>query len=150
MPKIIIFDFNRTIFDPETHGLVPGAREVMADARVAGFVLCLISQREGGARAALVQSLGLHRDFDYLYFCDQKTVEQFEECLRHVGEVDRQRSFVVGDRVRSEVVCGNACGLQTIWIRTGKFANELPERPEEQPTFCVGSLVEIIPIFRRG
>ncbi len=149
MKKIIIFDFLRTLFDPETDRLVPGALEVLVGAAKAGFTLYLVSQREGGERKKRIDSLRIGAYFDRMLFCDEKTSEQFEEFLESIGEVDRKKSFVIGDRVKGEIVCGNACNLQTIWIRNGKFAGELAQTPEEQPTFCVGSITEIIPILER-
>ena len=148
MKKIIIFDFIRTLFDPDTNALVSDAQRVLQYAAQAGFTLCLISRREGGAREKRVQSLGITEYFDHLFFCDEKTREQFEECIVAVGDIDRQRSFVVGDRIREEIVCGNACNFQTIWVRAGKFAEEMPRGREEQPTFCVARLEDTIPILQ--
>ena len=62
MKKIIIFDFNRTLYDPDQQCLVADARLVLQALRERGFSLCLIS-RAAPSRKELITELGLDQYF---------------------------------------------------------------------------------------
>ncbi|QQS20436.1 HAD hydrolase-like protein [Candidatus Saccharibacteria bacterium] len=60
-----------------------------------------------------------------------------------VNTFDAKQTVFIGDRVRSELAVGNVLGATTIWVKQGKFANELPELDSEKPTSTVASLTEV-------
>lgn len=53
---------------------------------------------------------------------------------------DPKKTVFIGDRVRSELEIGNKLGATTIWVKQGKFADELPEMRAQEPRFTVTSL----------
>jgi len=62
MPKTIIFDFNRTIFDPPSNRLMPGVIPVLKKLVSNGHALHLISSAQPNRRQ-LINSLGIAKYF---------------------------------------------------------------------------------------
>ena len=132
----IIFDYNRTLYDPETDALSHGALELLKYSSK-GNELFLISRAEPGRSERLERSK-IRKYFKRLAFVDVKTPELFLE----LSDEDKD-AIVIGDRVREEIRIGNRLGMKTIWVRQGKFADEMPEGCDDKPTFIVTDLGEV-------
>ncbi|MBL7206746.1 MAG: HAD hydrolase-like protein [Candidatus Aenigmarchaeota archaeon] len=66
----IIFDFNRTIYDPETDVLTDGAIDLLEELHNSGYKMCLLSKRTHPKRREEISLLGLDR-----YFLDVLVIE---------------------------------------------------------------------------
>lgn len=135
MTKTIIFDFNRTLYDPDRDALFPETLALLAHAKSLGYRLYLIS-KAGEGRDARIQDLELHTLFHEVHLVQEKNLELFQKLA--VGP-----TLVVGDRIRREITLGNQCGATTIWFRSGKFSTELPTTPIEEPTHAITALAEL-------
>lgn len=83
--------------------------------------------------------------FSEVMLVDEKTDAQFEGfAQRH--SADKSKSYVIGDRAKGELKYGHRGGWQTIWLKAGKFAEELPAA-DQQPDFVVGKLDEVLPLL---
>lgn len=142
MKKIIIFDFNRTIYDPDSERLIKDARFVLQTLRRRGFMLYLIS-RAGKARRELIKNMKIEKYFCRIITSKEKSRRDFEKIVKS-GNIDRNLSFVVGDFIREEILIGNSLGLQTIWFKAGKFVNEKPRNKNEKPKYIVSKLRDIL------
>src|SRR3989344_6104221 len=69
--RIVIFDLNRTLYDPITKTLVPGAKSVLSSLRAEGVSLYLISRREKGRDDILLKH-GIAKFFRTITFVDDK------------------------------------------------------------------------------
>lgn len=125
MQKVMVFDFNGTLFDPATQGLMAGALEVLAAARERGYVLVLLSQAVP-TRERLVRELGLTAYFAEVLLVERKSRRLLDELAERL-DADVARSVVVGDRALGEVALGRRAGWQTIWLQAGRFAGEGPD-----------------------
>ena len=143
--KLVIFDFNRTIYDPVTKGLLPDVEVVLGTLINRGFDLYLVSR--GNQRKDLIDSLGISNYFKEIIVSNTKSKRDFETIIAQEA-VDIKSSFVMGDRVRKEITSGNTLGLKTIWLRQGKFANELPRNSTEQPNHVVKRLKDTLDIVK--
>ena len=56
---------------------------------------------------------------------------------------DSKNVLVVGDSIRNEIKIGNKLGLITVRLKNGKFANEMPVSPEEEPMFNISEITEL-------
>jgi FMN phosphatase YigB (HAD superfamily) len=139
---LIIFDFNRTLFDPEEGSLIPGAHETLTHLQNAGATLYLVSRLEPG-RAGVVERLGLDSYFAGTTFVEEKSAELFEDILQK-HPVPRERVYVVGDHLHGEIRHGNMCLFRTIWLKRGKFQTLTPEVPEDVPWRTVTNLIETL------
>lgn len=142
MKKVVLFDFNRTIYDPDGGHLIPDTRFVLRTLLRRGFSLYLVS-RAGKVRKELISDLGIGQYFSRIVIVEEKNKKYFERIVASRA-IKRSLSFVIGDRVRKEIRIGNLLGLQTIWLKAGKFADEKPRKNIEQPTHVVRALREVI------
>ena len=132
----IIFDYNRTIFDPEKNELYSGVFEMLK--RLAGkHELFLISRNEP-SRKDKFEKLGIKNYFKKIRFVDEKNAETFKELIS-----DSKNVLVVGDSIRDEIKTGNNLGLITVRLKNGKFSNEISVSLEEKPTFNISEITEL-------
>lgn len=145
MKKIIIFDFNRTIYNPENNSVIAGAIELLTKLNQEQYELHLLSMAQP-SRMELIENLGLKQLFTSIQLCQSKTKTLFEQLIQN-SNADVANSFVVGDRTKKEIALGNQVGLTTIWVKTGKFASELPESIEETPHYTISQLAHAYDII---
>lgn len=133
----IIFDYNRTLFNPESGKLYPGTIELLK-MLYKKYQLFLITKNEPG-RDQKITEFGIKEYFQDIAFVDKKTIEIFKKLVNESESV-----MVVGDRVKDEIKIGNKLGYTTVWIRQGKFAKEYPVFPEECPDYAIFNLNELL------
>lgn len=143
---LIIFDFNRTLYDPDTQALVPYARRVLWVLGKRGHRLFLLSTKEPG-RQDMFRRLDLSRYFSGSALVNAKKKETLGRIMRICKAVPSE-TVVIGDYIREEIRCGNAVGAKTIWVQRGKFADVLPSAPREEPTYKVRDIRKILKIIR--
>lgn len=137
---IIIFDYYRTLFNPDTDSLYAGVIEVVKKLSQKND-LFLVSRNEPG-RATRLKEFGIHKYFQKSIFVEEKTKEAFETLAKK-----GIRTIVVGDRVKQEIALGNQLGLTTVWVRQGKFADELPSVEGERPNYMIQDIRELTDII---
>ena len=144
MSKIIIFDFNRTLYNPDMDKLTPNSLSILSTLKDKGFLLYLVSSANDGkdARKKLIRELKIEDFFAEIIVSDDKELKDFESVIG--DEVEKEFSYVIGDRVQREIAFGNACKLNTIWYKSGKFSNDLPASKQEEPDFIVENLIDIL------
>ncbi len=137
----IIFDFNRTIYDPETDTSVPGAIEVLNTLYIRGETLHLISRREQG-REKLLSDLGIEHMFASVSFVDEKEI-----AIQKIIRESSDPVYVVGDHLHDEMCAGNKHGARTVWLKRGKFAELQPETDADVPWRTIESMHELLEII---
>lgn len=141
MNRIIIFDFNRTLYDPDADRMMYGARGLLRRLRKQKLQLYLISTANP-TRLTLIRRLGLFELFDQVVLVSSKSSRPFNRIIRQ-SNADVVRSFVIGDRITQEITLGNRCGLRTVWVKRGKFRHELPQKPYEEPDYIVTDVRQV-------
>jgi FMN phosphatase YigB (HAD superfamily) len=139
--QLIIFDFNRTIFDPDTGALMPDTREVLEHFDARQIPMVLVSRNEGG-REDLLTTLDIARYFKEIAFVEDKTPELFLSLIQKSG-ASPQETWVVGDYLESEILHGNVIGARTVRLKRGKFA-DLQPRQETEPMHTIEHLRELM------
>ncbi|MDB5237900.1 MAG: hypothetical protein JWM46_170 [Candidatus Kaiserbacteria bacterium] len=138
--KLTIIDFNRTVYDPDTGELVPGALALLQSLS-ARMPVVLVSRNEPG-RGDIVSELGIASYFAEAIFTPAKSPELFLEIMeRH--RTHPQETLVIGDYITEEIMHGNKAGARTIRLKRGKFKDHTPKRPEEEAWRTVDDLSEI-------
>lgn len=137
--KAVIFDFNRTLYDPETGSFIKGAIASLDALKKDGMLLFLIG-KGSNERANLINELGLHRYFDEIIVKEEKDLADFQYLKKKYSGAD---FYVFGDRVKKEIRFGNECGFKTIWFKNGKFAGELPASEDEKPWKTISDFSEL-------
>ncbi len=139
--EAIIFDFNRTLFDPTTyalyHGVVPMLEELSATKRL------FLYSRKSWNRTDLLKSLSIDEYFKAAHFVEQKTVENLQEILTE-HSIDPNRAAIVGDMISDELCVGQELGLTTVWVAHPMTESEmLAATPSCSPDHTVRSINDL-------
>ncbi|MGM0565684.1 MAG: tRNA pseudouridine(55) synthase TruB [Bacteroidota bacterium] len=145
--KAVIFDFNRTLYDPEKENLMEGARRLLNSLKKRGIKMALLSVTSSGDREQLIASLDLHSYFEEtLVLSGNKEPEHFVE-LSQKMQVDPEKCLVIGDRIKQEIHSANLAGMKTCWLQRGKFKKEKPDIQDEKPDYTINNLHEVFQFF---
>jgi ribonucleotide monophosphatase NagD (HAD superfamily) len=143
MKKIIIFDFNRTIYDPDSGSLFPEAVPVLEYLQSKNIGLYIYGKGDG-KRAGLIESLNIKEYFIEVILKEEKSVDDLKKIIENNSGAE---FYIVGDRVKKEIKLGNSLGMNTIWFKNGKFAEERAENADEEPQKTIFRLEELKEIF---
>lgn len=138
----IIFDYNRTIFNPDTNNLYDGVLEILKKLSI-NHELLLVSKNEL-TRDDTINKLGISSYFRKIVLVEEKTKKIFTDLVGDSKDV-----LVVGDRIKGEIYLGNLLGLNTIWIRQGKFSNETFSTEDEKPDYIINDIKELLEIIKK-
>lgn len=142
MIKNIIIDFKRTIYDPESDSLLENSLEGLKLFKEKGFYVRLVGK---GAEAEILSITKRHEIesfFDEICISDDK--EKF------FSKVDDPSSWlVIGDRALKEILFGGQLGMNTMWLKNGKFSNEGPTADQKSPDYTVSKWSEIMAIVKK-
>lgn len=138
----IIFDYNRTIYDPEVGALYPGALDVLRDLS-REHDLYLVSRNEPNRQDYLTKA-GIAGFFKKVVFVDEKSIGLFAAIAEKPG-----RTITIGDKLSGEIRIGNKLGHITIRVAQGRFAKEKPLIKEERPLYEVKRIEEVLDIIKR-
>ncbi len=139
MIKTIIFDWKRTLYDPDTKLLIDGAKEVLEALAKRDIPLVLIGKGGADMDEAL-DSLGVRKYFTEVHFVDAKSDELFE---KYVPTDHPESTIVVGDRAQGEIAIGKRLGAKAIWVKSGQFSVE-PPFADAKPDQTVAEISEIL------
>ena len=137
MLKLVILDWKRTLYDPDSKKLITGAKKLLKLLKFKKVSLILIGK--GGVEMHdEVKKFKIEKLFDEAIFIGaQKSVDIFKP---FVLRVKPNECLFIGDRVRSELQIGKKLGAFTLWVKQGRFASENPENKFQEPDYSVNSL----------
>ncbi len=141
MIKTIIFDFNRTIYDPELDLIENKTINLLRYFKSKNIKLALITTYEKNRNKKIIQ-LKLNKYFDLIKITREKTVNDFLDTLLKLSSKPKD-TVVVGDYLKDEINIGNILGLTTIWLKKGKFSNVSPENKFETPDYIIEDLIRL-------
>ncbi len=142
MKKIIICDFNRTIYDPDKKTLIPEVYATLRILKQKGFYLILLSQIRKKSREKIVRSLRLENYFDEIILVPLKSEDDFKNLV--TKDTDVNASYSIGDYIEQDMVFGKRAGLKTIRIAAGAFAHVKPKTKEEEADYEVKEFREVL------
>ena len=122
MIERIIFDWKRTLYDPDQATLLPGAQEVLETLDRRGFDMYLIGRGESDMEDA-IDNLGVRGLFRAVHFVPEKSDELFK---RYISWSNPEATLAVGDRAQKEVAFAKSVGAKAVWLQAGMFQDELP------------------------
>lgn len=145
MINAVIFDWKRTLYNPEKKILMEGTKELLLFLRKKNIPLILIGKDDDQMKREM-KKLKVYDFFTQVIFTPTKNLNLFS---KFIFNKQPQNTYVIGDRVRSEIEIGNRLNMTTIWIKQGKFAEELPSNSDQQPSFTVLSLFNLLDLFKK-
>lgn len=134
--RLLIFDFNRTLYDPDKGQLFGGVIDLLEKLRQPHTKVVVATKIEAKRHTIIVDS-HLSDYVDEIINLPEKTKENFLEMA--LG-YDPHCTWVIGDVLLSEVRIGIECGFRTVWVQAGKFAQH--GITEVTPEFTVKSVLE--------
>lgn len=145
MIEAVIFDWKRTLYDPEKKSLISGAVDALQYLGASGIKLYLVGKDPTNEMTDEPERLGISDYFTVVHFVTGPKSD--DDLGQFINPDEPNHTAVVGDRVRSEIAVGNRLGAQTIWIQNGKFATETPETPEQNPDYTLTDISELPTLF---
>ena len=120
--KLVICDFNRTLFDPSVRRLYTGAINALRYFQQHGAKVVILST-EAAERSTLVAQLGLAEYCDEIRFVPEKTKEIV---LAIMGQHTARPSevLIIGDDPEGELLIGAQLHLLTVAVGTGYCSPE--------------------------
>lgn len=141
----IIFDWKRTLYDPDNKVLIDGATDLLGFIKGKNIPMVLVG-KGGDDMQQEVDRLGVGVSFQNIVFAQgEKDPNTF---AAYVSKDDPKKTLFIGDRVRSELEIGNELGAITIWVKQGKFAQEEPENKQQEPDYTVTSLNDCLNLLK--
>ena len=140
--KIIIWDFNRTLYDPDTGTLIENAKETVQHGFESGYVNILFSKNTIGHTTVdqILAAFFLRAYFDAIIENAEKNINHLTAQLANY-HLDKSNSFFISDRAWTDIPLGNTLGFRTVWFQNGKFAHEKPRTKFEQPRYIINTLL---------
>lgn len=149
MIKAIIFDYGRTLVDPETDDLFPEAKRILDNLIKRKLKLALVSRSyHPKNRWRNIRQLQLEKYFKIIEVIPAEDTKEYTHVLKEL-RVKPGDCLIIGDQVKNDILPGNKIGAITIWVKKGKFADELSTSKEEEPDYTIASLEEFLPIVER-
>ena len=143
--KLIILDFNRTLYDPEEDLLIEGAIELLEMLQEKEVKLALVT-KGGEHRVEQVAPLAVF--FDHVEIVPSKSAELFTSILTRF-EAAGNETMVIGDKPSSEIAAGNRVGATTVRVRQGKFATDEATNEFEQADHSFDDLFAVLDFLER-
>lgn len=145
MIKAIIFDWGRTLYDIEKESLFSETEDVL-DYLSKKYNLAIVSLATDGnfeKRWQIIKNHNLEKYFKSILFTqddkDKLYVDTLEKMKLKPNEV-----VIVDDRMIRGITWGNKHGAKTVWIKKGKFSNELPDKITGSPTYVIDGLKQLL------
>ena len=130
--RSILWDFSGTIYDFREEKLVKGIDTILP--KLSTYANHIISTGTND-RISILDRYNIKQFFSSLLFVPRKNIDLYKPFPKD--------SIVIGDRIRREITFGNELGMTTIWLKRGFFADEAPEKKEEQPDHIITALEQI-------
>ncbi len=143
MNKLIIFDFNRTLYNPQTGALFPEVLSCLNSLNQMA-TLGIITTTSPGRDRNLFRRLGILPYFRFIKIIKQKNISNFRFICSEFNS-SPENSYIVGDRLDEEIAFGNQLGFKTIWLCHSK--NQLTDK--YCPRYTIRSLSELSDIIER-
>ena len=145
--KAIIFDWGRTLFEPEERIICADSEEVLQYCKEKGYKICVASLVRSDTtledREDQIKKLSLGKYIDMFEVSGEKDKDNILEKLIQKLNLPIEEILFVDDRVVKSIKYGNKNGHLTVWLQKGTFANELPNSDTGIPTFTIKSLLEL-------
>lgn len=132
----IIFDYNRTIYNPDTDNLYQGVFDLLKKLALK-HELYLVSHNDPARRNRL-KELNISNLFQRSLFVGKKTKQIFDEISGF-----EKNTIVIGDSISNEIEIGNQLNLITIRVRQGRFSNEKPKNKNQVAKFEVTNISDL-------
>ncbi len=123
--SLIIFDFNRTLFnpDPEPGSLNPGAVDTIMELRRTGHIVCIVSREiPKSDRSKKIKELGFDEivnRVEIVFEADKQPA--YSICIKAFQDKTKE-IYVIGDYQQYDLIPAKNLNCKTIWFKSGIFS----------------------------
>ncbi len=137
----IIFDYNRTLFNPDSGMLFPNVFRVLKVlAPKHELFLVTLDKPERKTSTAIEE---LRPFFNQIFFVERKTATLFAQIVN--GSEQPERAIVIGDRLEDEIAIGQQLGLVTVHV----CQQSRPKFSKITPTHTVSEIKKVIELIKQ-
>lgn len=144
MIKAVIFDWGRTIYDKENEALFPETIKVL-EYFSKKYPLAIVSLAIDGdieGRFAKIDKYDLKKYFKFILFHISDKDSLFKKAFKDFNLAPNE--ILVVDDYMKRLAFPIKSGCITVWIKKGKFADQLPNKEIGEPTYTINNLSEIL------
>lgn len=138
--KLIVCDWNRTLYDPEEGKLYSDALVFLDTLTARGSRVVIVSVREDNAPARQAKEAIRDLVADFLENT-KKTPDLFYQLQE---KYPAEEYWAIGDKIDSEIAAAKQAGWRTIRVRRGKFADQVAQNEWETAEFEVSNFTEAL------
>lgn len=144
MISLIIFDWGRTLYENEKEKLFPETIDLLRSLskKYKLAIVSLVTDGDFEKREKILRENNLNQYFSSILFTKTDKDKLYDRTLLNLN-VEPQNVVIVDDRVIRGIRWGNKRGAKTIWLKNGKFSNDLPTEETGQPTNTITSLKDL-------
>ncbi len=127
---------------------MPHVKEVLeyCSSKYKLAIVSLTNSETPERRRQRVAEFDLEKYFSDFEFITVDKGSAYERVVKKLG-VRYERVAIVDDRTIRGITWGNKHRCTTIWLKRGKFADELPNAETDEPTHTIHDLREIMQIL---
>lgn len=120
--KLVIFDFNKTLYDPSTQSLKLGANKLLHELNKLNYQLVLLST-DSSDRKELIDSLGITSYFSHIEYVNQKTESDIKQIMKKF-DASANNTLIIGDNPAEELLIGIKLNIKVIAVASGLASYE--------------------------
>lgn len=106
----------------------------------------LVSKGEDAFQQAKLELLDLEKYFDLIIFTQENKEASFRQVQEEWG-LKQEDILVFGNRIDSEIRCGNKLGMQTLFLKHGKYKDLEPESDDDIPQKEIYEFKELVSVL---
>lgn len=148
-----IFDFGRTLYNPDTSDLMPQSIQTLSQLQDMGLKLGLVSialTDDLSPRLQQLDQFGLTKFFQSIEIQPRSQIGKiFTKVLSELKITDNKKCLIVGDNLKRDIAYGNTLGAFTVWTRQNLSADWQPQNQIQQPKAIIDRIQDLVPLIKR-
>jgi putative hydrolase of the HAD superfamily len=153
--KLLIFDLDDTLLltsgvikedysNLEEIQLFPGVKEFLTTNNTKKF---LVTKGDKEIQEKKVNLLGIKDDFEKIFFplTDAHKITCFKKIIK---QYPNNESWVIGNKITSEIKFGNELGLKTVLLKKGKYKTLKAKDDSEVPDYEIEEFTELNEVLK--
>lgn len=150
--RAVIWDWGRTLFDSESKLEYPGAQEILEYFQAKNCKQVVVSLVTDNSNATLderqqqIEFSPLKPYFELVLVGEENKDDMLDEALVYLDS-SPEETLIIDDRVIRGIKYANQKQIPCVWIRQGKFSDELPNSETGEPTYTINALEELKKLF---
>lgn len=147
LAKIVLFPGVKELLKEKV--IIPKITPKITSKIKAKMVKVLVTKGDKNLQQQKIDCLKIKNLFDKIMFCarDEDKKKCFAEAIAEFPHHDEV--WVIGNRLDSEIRYGKELGLKTIYLRHGKYSQQIPRDAYEVPDYEIKNFADVARILTK-